>query len=175
MSIKINDFCNCCQDQSILQLFSNKCFAIVENDQSHDAFCLKDYAYPVDGYKCFSFTVSENSEYIIFDNQIISSSPNAELEEDELFVRGIMLRIIYPINDNDGEEILITNKKARIYIENSENNALEYPIYDLYIWFTNPKSNLVEDLINKIKIINPNANYKIKISGLIIYGKSVKN
>jgi hypothetical protein len=38
--------------------------------------------------------------------------------------------------------------------------------------FTNPKSNDPKTLINKIKVINPNADYKIKLIGLITYGKA---
>jgi hypothetical protein len=38
--------------------------------------------------------------------------------------------------------------------------------------FTNPKSNDPEDLINKIEIINPNLDYVIKVSALVLFGKA---
>lgn len=174
---KINEICNCCGDstQPILQLFNDKCFRIVEKDQVHGDFCLGNFAFPVDGYQCTGINLDINGgETTLFDNAIVNASPAELLEEEKLYARGILLRVIYPTNDNDGETLSTLDKSILVYIENVDQVGVTFPLYDLLTWFTNPKSDKVQDLINKIKIINPNTKYKIRVSGLVIYGKATK-
>jgi hypothetical protein len=173
---KINDVCinNASDNQAILQLFDDKCFKIVEKEKTSGEFCLPDFAFPVDGYSCINLGAEvDNGEIILFDNQILTAgSPVLDLTSGAVFVRGIMLKVIYPIKDDNGEEIDIVNKSVELWIEDAETLAYKkHPLYNLFALFTNPKSNDPKDLINRIKIINPNLLYTVKISALIIYGK----
>ena len=85
-----------------------------------------------------------------------------------------MIRIIYPTYDTNGETIELVNKSVKISLENTDTlTATEYPLHDLFTIFTNPKSNKAEDLINKIKIINTNLLYNVRVSALVIFGKSI--
>lgn len=175
--INLNEICDCCggaEPQPILQLFDDKCFRIVEGKESHGEFCLKDFAFPVDGYHCTGLNVDlDGGEILIFDNKLDILSPSSNLISGELYARGLLLRIVYPVYDVDGEQLTLFNKKVKLYIENGENlSGIEIPIYDAFTVFTNPKSNLTEDTINKIKVINPNLNFKIRVNALILYGKA---
>lgn len=174
----LNEICTCCggyENQPILQLFDDKCFRIVDQKETHGEFCLKDFAFPTDGYSCMSLNVElDGGEMTIFDNQTLAISPSGVLETDKLYARGVMIRIVYPTNDTNGEEIAFVNKSVKIEIENAEPLvSTQYPMYDFFMIFTNPKSNKTEDLINKIKIINPNLLYKIRINALILFGKAI--
>jgi hypothetical protein len=173
----LNEVNNICDksgaNQKILQLFNNKCFTIVDGADSKSVFCLDDFAFPVDGSSCISIDIEmDNGEIILFDNNIeLIGSPAEPLVEGKQYVRGILLKIDYPENDNNGEEIDITNKRVELYIEDSELfEYRRYPLYNLFTIFTNPKSNNASDLINKIKVVNPN-DFNISITGLLIYGK----
>ena len=116
----------------------------------------------------------DGGEIILFDNALGAFSPSAVLESEKLYARGIMIRIIYPVNNTDGEEIQLVDKSVKIEIEDSETlTPTQYPLYDFFTIFTNPKSNKASDLINKIKIVNPNLLYNIRVSALILYGKAV--
>ena len=85
-----------------------------------------------------------------------------------------MVKITYPVNKKNGEEIQLVDKSVQIAIQTADTLVeTVYPLYTLFMIFTNPKSNQTEDLINKIKIINPNLDYKIRISALILFGKAV--
>lgn len=174
----LNDICTCCggyENQPIFQLFDDKCFRIVEGKEAHNEFCLKDFAFPVDGHSCLGLNVElDGGEITIFNNQTLILSPSAELESEKLYARGVLIRIIYPVNNKDGDEIQLVDKSVKIEIENADSlGSLQYPLYDLFMMFTNPKSNKAEDLINKIKIINPNELYTIRVNALILFGKAV--
>jgi hypothetical protein len=112
-------------------------------------------------------------ETVLFDNEILTvGSPSVTLTKGNTYARGIMIKITYPINDDNGEEILITDKNVELWIEDAA--TLTYkrlPLYNLFVMFTNPKSNDPAQLINRIKIVNPNE-YKVKVTGLIIYGEA---
>lgn len=161
--------------QDILQLFDDKCFKIVSGKDITGQFCLGDFAFPVDGQGCISINLElDGGEKTIFDNEILSiASPFNELEIGKPYVRAVMLKITYPLDDINGEEINIKDKKVELWIEDAE--SLEFkkiPLYNLFMIFTNPKSNDPRDLINRIKIVNPHVLYKVKISGLVIYGNA---
>lgn len=171
----INNLCDCCDsDQTILQLFEDKCFRIVEGDETTGSFCLGDFAFPSDGYSCLNFNINaSNGETMIFDNEILSvGSPNSTLISGNNYVRGVLLKITYPVNDDNGEEISILDKDVQLWIEDvSTLTWKQYPLYNLFMIFTNPKSKDPTQLINRIKIINPNS-FKVKATGLIIYGEA---
>jgi len=174
----LNDVCDDCggyENQPILQLFDDKCFRVVDGKATHGEFCIGDFAFPVDGYTCIGLTAEMNGgDITIFDNQTSILSPSSELESGKLYARGVMLRIIYPTYDTNGETIELVNKSVKISLENTDTlTATEYPLYDLFTIFTNPKSNKAEDLINKIKIINTNLLYNVRVSALVIFGQSI--
>ena len=173
---KIEDICNngASDNQAILQLFDDKCFKIVQKSEASDAFCLADFAFPVDGQSCIGLDATMNSgEITIFDNQILTAgSPVLDLTTDAIFARGVMIKVTYSDKDDNGETIDITDKNVELWIEDAETLIYkEYPMYNLFSLFTNPKSNDPRHLINRIKIVNPNLLYDVKVSALIIYGK----
>ena len=142
----LNEICTCCggyENQPLLQLFDDKCFRIVEGKETHGEFCLKDFAFPVDGYTCLGLNVDvDGGEMTIFDNQALLISPSAVLESEKLYARGVMIRITYPVNNTNGEEIELVDKSVKIEIENAEPlGSQQYPLYDFFMIFTNPKSN----------------------------------
>lgn len=171
----INSICDRTEDtQKMLQLFDDRCLKIIDGADAKTAFCLNKFAFPVDGHSCISIDIeSEGGEIVLFNNDIsIIGSPADDLSKDQNYVRGILLNIEYPSLDLNGEEISILDKSVDLYIEDV--NSLQYkryPLYNLFALFTNPKSNDPNDLINKIKIVNPNDNFNISITGLLIYGK----
>lgn len=171
----INNLCDCCDsDQSILQLFEDKCFRIIEGDKTTGSFCIGDFAFPADGHTCLNLNITvSNGETMIFDNEIVSfGSPNSKLISGNNYARGIMLKITYPVNDHNGEEISILDKDVQLWIEDvSTLTWKQYPLYNLFMIFTNPKSNDPDQLINRIKIVNPNS-FKVKVTGLIVYGEA---
>lgn len=170
----LTDICSNSSSQDILQLFDDKCYKIVSGVSITGQFCMGDFAFPSDGHSCISLNIDVNQgELTLFDNEILTiGSPIMDLIEGKLFVRGILIKIDYPTKDDNGEEIVITDKKVELWIEDAE--SLQYnklPLYNFFSLFTNPKSNDPRDLINRIKIVNPNELFKIKVSGLIVYGK----
>jgi hypothetical protein len=67
----------------------------------------------------------------------------------------------------------ISNKKVTVSVEDvAAASYRDHSIYNLFTIFTNPKSNVTLDLINRIKITNSSALFKVDIKGLIIYGKT---
>ena len=174
----LNEVCTCCggnENQPILQLFDNKCFKIVDGKNTSGEFCLNDFAFPVDGYTCIGLNISiDGGEHTLFDNQAGFISPSGILESGKLYARGVIVKITYPTNDEDGEEIPFVEKSIQIGLETADTlTETVYPLHNLFMIFTNPKSNKTEDLINKIRIINPNTNYQIRVSALVLFGKSI--
>jgi hypothetical protein len=173
MAINLNEICDCCggAEQSILQLFNDKCFRIVTGKDTSEEFCLKDFAYPVDGHTCVGLNVTVDGEITLFDNQVGAISPSGILESGKEYARAVLVRVSYPINDINGDEILFSDKSVRVFIENAETlESLDHPMYDFFTIFTNPKSNKSNDLINKIKIINPNLLYTVRVTALVLFG-----
>lgn len=173
--IDLNKICDCCggtDQQPLLQLFDDKCFKIVEGKDTHGEFCLKDFAFPADGYSCIGLNVDiDNGEIVLFDNKLETLSPSSNLISGELYARGILIRIIYPTYDTNGESLTLADKNVNLYIENGADLAgITIPLYDLFTTFTNPKSNKAAELINKIKVVNPNTKFKIRVVALVIYG-----
>lgn len=175
--IDLSSVCTECggyDNQPILKLLSDGCLTIVDGKNTDGDFCLNDFAFPVDGHTCVSLNVEmSGGELTIFDNHFGAVSPANIVEVGKLYARGVLIRLIYPLTDDNGESLTLANKSARIYIENAATlESAEYPLYDFFSIFTNPKSSNIEDLINKIKIINPNSLYNIRVSALVLFGKA---
>jgi len=173
---KIEAFCEnaASNNQAILQLFNDKCFKIVQKTETAGDFCIGDFAFPVDGYSCIHLDADvDNGEIILFDNHILTSgSPMLDLSTGVVYARGIILKVTYPTNDSNGEEIDISDKNVELWIEDAASLTYKgHPLYNLFTMFTNPTSNNPIHLINRIKIVNPNLLYAVKISALIVYGK----
>jgi hypothetical protein len=170
MSINLNSICDCCngtEDQGILQLFDNKCFGIAQGKEIINTFCLKDFAFPVDGHSCLGINIDiDGGSAVLFDNDSIELT---QLVSGKAYARGIFLKLTYPTYDNNGDEILIADKGATLSIQNQAGDTTEYPMYNFFSIFTNPKSNDPESLINKIEIVNPQTTYPIRISGMVFF------
>lgn len=172
----LSDVCQCCggyENQPILQLFEDKCFKVVDGSKISGEFCLNDFAFPVDGHNCIGLNAEvSGGEVLIFDNQLDPFNTDP-LTSGKLYARGVMIRVYYPTNDLDGEEISYTDKSVTITIQNATTFAeTEYPLHDFFTIFTNAKSNVQTSLINKVKITNPNTNYAVRISALVVYGEA---
>lgn len=175
---KITDVCADCEDNiPILQLSNDQAFNIVEGGSGSvtGGISLKDFGFPADGYTCIHLDIKVNfGEIEIFNNNLSSiGSPPVELTEGSQYVRGLIINIEYPILNDNGEEIDIVDKNVELWIQDSQLlEYKQYPLHNLFMLFTNPKSNEPSQLINKIKIINPNTLFEVKVKGLIIHGKT---
>lgn len=171
----LNDICDCCggsENQPILQLFDNKCFGIVDGKEVTEDFCIKDFAFPTDGYSCAGLTIdSSGGTHELFNNNL--PVPMVILDSGKAYARGILLKVTYPTNDSNSEEILISNKNVVLTIETYNGVSTDYPLYNFFSIFTNPKSNDPSQIINKIEITNPNTDYPIRISALILFGNAL--
>ena len=174
--INLDEVCDCCGGygvQSLLQLSGNKCFQITDGKEIDGEFCLKDLAYPVDGHNCINLNATLNGESLtLFDNQLDTHTPGEPLVAGQLYARGLLLRITYPTTDINGDDILYATKSVKLVIEDSYFNESELPLFDFFTIFTNPKSNDANQLINKIKVYNPNSLYNIRVSALILFGEA---
>ena len=173
--MSLNDVCTCCggyENQPILQLFEDKCFKVYDGTKLNGEFCLADFAFPVDGHTCTGLNVNVSDELVIFDNALDPLGVDP-LESGKLYARGVIIKIVYPTNDVDGDELEYVQKSVKLVMQNSTTFAeTEYPLSDLFMIFTNAKSNRREDLINKIKVVNPNSNYAIRVMALVIFGEA---
>ena len=174
---KIKDICEDCGDHSsILQLTDTKEFGIFEHGSGSQigSLDLSHFATPVDGHTCVHLSAEvNNGELEIFNNSIVGSP--ATLVEGTQYVRSMIINIVYPVLDTNGEEIDIKDKNVQLWIEDAESlQYKKYPLHTLFTLITNPRSNDPSQLINKIKIINPNTLFEVKVNGLITYGKAEK-
>jgi hypothetical protein len=171
----LNEICDCCggyENQPILQLFDNKCFGIVDGKDISEEFCIKDFAFPTDGYSCVGITLeADGGTTTLFNNNL--PQPPVELESGKAYARGILLKITYPTNDSNSEEISFVNKNMILTIETYDGVSTDYPIYNFFAIFCNPKSKVPADIINKIEITNPNADYPVRISALVLFGNAI--
>jgi len=162
-------------DQPILQLFDDKTFKIVDGAKATDVFDLGDFAFPTDGFSCISLDVNlAGGELTLFDNGLAPIVPVVpDLDADTNYARGIMLKVSYPTEDINDDTIELSDKNVILSIETVESTVfVDVPVYNLYIHFANPRSIDPLDLINRIKITNPNTLFKVDVTGLIIYGKT---
>lgn len=172
----LNEICDCCggyENQPVLQLFDNKCFGIADGKDVTEEFCLKDFAFPTDGYSCVGITLeADGGTTTLFNNNLTMTLPLV-LESGKAYARGLLLKITYPTNDSNSEEILFVDKNVVITIETYDGTSTDYPLYNFLAIFTNPKSNDPEKVINKIEVTNPNVEYPIRISALILFGNAI--
>lgn len=159
--------------QDILQLFDDKTFKIVSGADIVTSFPMGDFAFPTDGHMCISIkNLKVANERVLFDNGILSvTSPLSDLVTGDAYARGILLRIAYPDKDENDDKIHINDKNVELWIEDAL--TLEWkmlPLYNFFAMFTNPKSNKQEQLINRIKIINPSSTFDVSVGGLIVFG-----
>jgi hypothetical protein len=171
----LNDICDCCggyENQPILQLFDNKCFGIADGKEVTEEFCIKDFAFPTDGYSCVGITLqADGGTTTLFDNNL--PVPMTELVSGKAYARGLLLKITYPSKDSNSEDILFVNKNVTLTIETYDGISTDYPLYNFFAIFNNPKSNVTSEVINKIEITNPNADYPIRISALVLFGNAI--
>jgi len=74
-----------------------------------------------------------------------------------------------------GEEIIPANMTSKILLgafNNGAASSITLPVSQFFSHFSNPETLNANNLINKIEITNPNPNFSIKVSGLIVYVKS---
>lgn len=175
MAPMLNDICDCCggsESQEILQLFDGKYFGIVDGKNVNEKFDLSDFAFPTDGYTCAGLNIeSSGGTHEIFNNNL--PVPLLTLQSGKAYARGLLLKITYPTNDSNSEEILISDKSVTLTIETFDGVSTDYPLYNFFAMFTNPKSNDPSKVINKIEVTNQNTDYTIRISALILFGNAL--
>lgn len=170
---KICDDCGGFGIQPTLQLFDNKCFGIADGKEITEEFCIKEFAFPTDGYSCVGLTLeASGGTNTLFDNGLSIPLPIL-LDSGKAYARGILLKITYPTDDSNSEEILISDKSVELTIETYNGTSTTYPLYNFFAIFTNPKSNDPAELINKIEVTNPNTTYPIRISALVLFGNAL--
>jgi hypothetical protein len=115
---------------------------------------------------------ADGGSITVFDNELdpLNTDP---LESEKLYARAALIRIYYPTNDKDGEEIPYVDKSVTLRLTNHQGFEFDVPLNELFTIFTNAKSNVQSDLINKIRVVNPNTNYEIRVVALVLFGKAV--
>jgi hypothetical protein len=156
----------------------DQCFTIGECDKTTGQICLDDFAFPVDGKQCIGLEIpksvigAENQSLTLFDNGIVIASPAEDLDSNKSYVRGVILKIVYSVEDDNLEEVPLSSKKCFITITNALGEECTYPLYNLFTIFTNPQTVDPQDFINKIVVTNPSTRYSFKVDALLIYTKS---
>jgi len=161
-----------------LLTLKDQCFVVSDQDKITAQICLDDFAYPVDGKQCISLEIpksiagAEDESLTLFDNKITISSPAEDLDPNKSYVRGIILKVEYSVEDENSEEVPLASKKSFITITNALGEECTYPLYNLFSIFTNPETLDPEDFINKIVISNPSTKYSFKVDALVFYTKT---
>lgn len=175
-------FANLCSDQSTknqLQLF-NQCFNIYSGDQTIASFCdLSKFDYPVDGFLNIDMEVCHGDTLVLFDNGLsdIPGLPSGGVSPDIMsldknYVRGYLIYVYYPKLDGTGADVEPADKTCQLTFVNRALQQTSIPLFNFSAHFCNPNSRNPDDLINKLEIINQNANFSIKVKALLIYVKS---
>ena len=177
----LNTSCGTITSKPLMTLI-DQCFTVSDCDKISAQFCLNEFAFPVDGHKCFSLEVPKSIQgaldesIVIFDNEIIitssPSSPIQELDKEKPYARGVLLYIDYQKEDSNGEEVELQDKKAWITITNANDEECTYPIYNFFSIFTNPSTLDPSDFINKIKVTNPSDNHSLYVKSLVVFTKT---
>jgi hypothetical protein len=94
------------------------------------------------------------------------------VENDRNYARGCILYIDYPSKDKNGDDIVPADYECELVITNRNLDTFTIPLCDFFAHFANPETRGADSLINKIEVNNPNANFSIKVKGLVIYAKS---
>jgi hypothetical protein len=173
----LNTACGTIPTKPIMTLI-DQCFTVSDCDTTTAQFCLDEFAYPVDGYRCYNLEIPKSCEgcldesITLFDNEIEIASPSEDLSKEKLYARGLLLYIDYQFEDSNGEEVPLKAKKAWITITNANNEECTYPMYNFFSIFTNPETVDPSDFINKIKVTNPSDKYSFDVRALVILTKS---
>lgn len=195
---KYGDLCNSDPTKQTLRLL-DRCFTIFNKSKTVAQFCqLQSLLYPVDSYQTVNFEVCAGETLSLFDNQLDQilpyslpiAAPNYPISaigefipisiddnyyvllNDRNYVRGCILWVDYPTVDKNGDDVVPANMNCQL---NVVNRLLESSIESLgqfYSHFANPVALDANKLINRLEITNPNPNFSVKVSGLIIYTKS---
>ena len=171
------DVCSTVATKPLLTVI-DQCFTISDANKTTGQICLDDFAFPVDGKQCIALEVpksvegAEDQSLTLFDNGIVITSPVTDLDPNKSYVRGVILKIVYSIEDENLEEVPLSAKKCFITITNALGEECTYPLYNLFTIFTNPQTNDPQDFINKIVVTNPSTKYSFKVDALLIYTKT---
>jgi hypothetical protein len=94
------------------------------------------------------------------------------IQNDRNYARGCMLYIKYPMKDKNGDDILPADYECQLKITNRNLDEFTMPLHEFFAHFANPETRGADSLINKLEIYNPNADFSIKVTGVVIYAKS---
>jgi|694.fasta_scaffold01416_41 hypothetical protein len=149
------------------------CFSIFEREKLLASFCeFKHLSFPVDGFSLIDLSVCANSTETLFDNNLQSiAAVNGEypLDADETYVRGILLAIIYPASN----AIEATTYSSNLTIfDRPATGSFVLPVGEMFSHFANADADDARQLLNKVTITNPNADYSIRVKGLLISSKT---
>lgn len=149
------------------------CFSIFEREKLLASFCeFKHLSFPVDGFSLIDLSVCANSTETLFDNNLQSiAAVNGAypLDADETYVRGILLAIIYPASN----AIEATTYSSNLTIfDRPATGSFVLPVGEMFSHFANADAADARQLLNKVTITNPNADYSIRVKGLLISSKT---
>lgn len=149
------------------------CFSIFEREKLLASFCeFKHLSFPVDGFSLIDLSVCANSTETLFDNNLQSITAvngTYPLDADETYVRGILLAIIYPASN----AIEATTYSSNLTIfDRPATGSFVLPVGEMFSHFANADANDARQLLNKVTITNPNADYSIRVKGLLISSKT---
>lgn len=120
-----------------------------------------------------NYPLGESDEYIPNDSIDPSNTPTYHvIPNDRNYVRGCILYVKYPVKNKLGDDILPADYECKINFTNRLNEEFTIPLHQFFAHFANPETRDANSLINKIEIVNPNSNYSIKVTGMIVYTKS---
>jgi hypothetical protein len=149
------------------------CFSIFEREKLLASFCeFKHLSFPVDGFSLIDLSVCANSTETLFNNNLQSiAAVNGAypLDADETYVRGILLAIIYPASN----AIEATTYSSNLTIfDRPATGSFVLPVGEMFSHFANADADDARQLLNKVTITNPNADYSIRVKGLLISSKT---
>jgi hypothetical protein len=93
-------------------------------------------------------------------------------ENDRNYARGCLLYVEYPIKDKLGDDIFPADKECQVVVTDRNLVSFTMPLHEFFAHFVNPETRGADSLINRIEVHNPNANFSVKVKGLVIYSKS---
>jgi hypothetical protein len=154
----------------------NGCFSVFDREKLLASFCeFKNLSFPVDGFSLIDLTVCANSTETLFDNNLQAiTAVNGEypLEVDKSYVRGILLVVTYPASNSI--EAATYSANLTMY-DRPATGSFVLPVGEMFSHFSNADAVDATQLLNKLTITNPNADYSIKVKGLLISSKTNPN
>jgi len=176
VSSAFGNLCDGDPKKKALRLF-DQCFSIFDKEQQVAAWCeLAKLNYPVDGFSQVETEICSQAAGTIFNNnlQTISAvSGNYPLDESKNFARGILLWIQYPKTNSLGGEIIPADMQCQVRLyDRPATSYFSLGTHEFFSHFSNPDGDDATDLLNRLDVYNPNANFSIKVKALIIYTKT---